>query len=133
VCVFFCPETGQDIHSSLKFCPVRKFCLSSCQKSSQNERYLSDTISCWSLRGFSIFFFPYRFKVLVGRKFNVDALDLHVFEYLNMQFSRGIISSIMSSSKAKKVISESYYCWTVIEITKNACILKSLQEKHFEN
>ena len=48
--------------------------------------------------------------MLVGREFNLDALDLHVFEYLNMQFSRGIISSIMSSSKAKKVISESYYC-----------------------
>ena len=58
---FFCPETGQDIHSSLNFCPVWKFCLSSGQKSSQNERYLSDAISCWSLRGFSIFFFPYRF------------------------------------------------------------------------
>jgi len=56
---FFCPETGQDIHSSLKFCPVGKFCLSFGQKSSQNERYMSDAISCWSLGVFLIFFFPY--------------------------------------------------------------------------
>jgi len=57
---FFCPISGQDIHSSLKFCPVRKFCLSSGQKSSQNERYLSGAISCWSLNIYLIFFYDYR-------------------------------------------------------------------------